>query len=253
LARATAEVQTRIDGYDFSHAALALYDFVYGELCDWYLELIKPRLRAGEPELAGTLLHVLTETLALAHPIIPFVTEEIYAHVPGVAGLLAARVQTDQPRAVDEGAELALGNLIEAIQALRGWRDSAGVKARAVVPARLRADGYEQSHEHLARLARLEISGDGGDPLASVAIPGGVVEILASEEVDLGETERKLDARREKLTAEIERAERKLANEGFVAKAPPEVVAAEREKLARRKAELEALNRPGGDSTGGLG
>jgi valyl-tRNA synthetase len=253
LARATAEIHARIDGYDFSHAALALYDFVYGELCDWYLELIKPRLRAGEPELAATLLHVLTETLALAHPIIPFVTEEIYAHVPGVEGLLAARVQTDPPRAVDEGAELALGNLIEAIQALRGWRDSAGVKARAVVPARLRADGYEQSHEHLARLARLEISGDGGDRLASVAIPGGVVEILASEEVDLGETERKLDARREKLTAEIERAERKLANEGFVAKAPPEVVAAEREKLARRKAELEALNRPGGDSTGGLG
>ena len=75
---------------DFSHAALALYDFVYGELCDWYLELVKPRLRAGEPESAATLLHVLTETLALAHPMIPFVTEEIYRHIPGAEGLLAA-------------------------------------------------------------------------------------------------------------------------------------------------------------------
>ena len=69
-----------------------VYDFVYGELCDWYLELVKPRLRAREPALAPTLLHVLTETVALAHPLIPFETEEIYSHIPGAEGLLAARV-----------------------------------------------------------------------------------------------------------------------------------------------------------------
>src|SRR5450755_3049059 len=91
LERTRAEVHRRIDSYDFSHAALRLYGFVYGELCDWYLELVKPRLRAGDPQLAATLLHVLTETVALAHPIIPFVTEEIYSHIPGVQGLLAAR------------------------------------------------------------------------------------------------------------------------------------------------------------------
>ncbi len=91
LERAKALVAERIERYDFSHAALALYDFVYGELCDWYLELVKPRLRAREPELAPTLLHVLTETVALAHPLIPFETEEIYAHIPGAEGLLAAR------------------------------------------------------------------------------------------------------------------------------------------------------------------
>ena len=249
LARATADVQARIDGYDFAHAALALYDFVYAELCDWYLELVKPRLRAGEPELAATAVYVLTETLTLAHPMIPFVTEEIYAYLPGVDGLLAARVQADPPRAIDEQAEAAMGDLIEAIGALRGWRDSAGVRARAIVPARLRADGYAPTHEHLARLARLEFAGNGGDPVASIPIPGGAVEILASADVDLGQTERKLDARREKLTAEMQRSERKLANHGFVAKARPEVVAAEREKLARLTAELQALNRPDGDST----
>ena len=255
LARATAEVHARIDGYDFSHAALALYDFVYGELCDWYLELVKPRLRAGEPELAATLLHVLTETLALAHPIIPFVTEEIYAHLPGVEGMLAARIQTDPPRAVDEGAEAAMGDLIEAIQALRGWRDLAGVKAGATVRARLAATGYADTAPQLARLARVELvesvestasippgdSPGANPPVASVPIPGGAVEILAGEEVDLGVAQRKLEARREKLAAEIERAERKLANPGFIAKAPPEVVAAEREKLTRLQAELETL------------
>ena len=69
-----------------------LYDFIYGELCDWYLELVKPRLYDGDPDTAATLLHVLTETVTLAHPLIPFVTEEIYGYIPGSEGLLAARV-----------------------------------------------------------------------------------------------------------------------------------------------------------------
>ena len=94
LERARAEVSSRIERYDFAHAALGLYDFVYGELCDWYLELAKPRLRDGDPALQATLLHVLTQTLALAHPIIPFVTEEIHSHVPGAQGLLAGGVES---------------------------------------------------------------------------------------------------------------------------------------------------------------
>ena len=159
LERAKAEVSDRIQRYDFSHAALALYDFVYGELCDWYLELVKPRLRARAPDLGPTLLHVLTETVALAHPLIPFETEEIYAHIPGAEGLLAARV-TSPAGAVDAAAEEVIGNVIEAVQALRGWRDVAEVKAGAVLAARLRATGYEQTAEHLARLARLDFSAD---------------------------------------------------------------------------------------------
>ncbi len=244
LARARADFDARIAGYDFSHAALGLYDFVYGELCDWYLELVKPRLRAGEPELAATLLHVLIETLMLAHPIIPFVTEEIYAHVPGVEGLLAARVR---PRANadtasgDEAAEAALARVIEAVQALRGWRDLAGVKVGTQLSARLLADGYEETAEHLARLARLSFSNDGEQPVASVAVPGGAIEILASDGLDLGAAQRRLEDKRTKLGAEIDRAERKLATPGFVSKAPPAVVQEERDKLARLQAELEAM------------
>ncbi len=154
LERARTEVSRRIESYDFSHAALALYDFIYGELCDWYLELVKPRLRADEPELRGTLLHVLTETVAIAHPLIPFETEEIYSHIPGSEGLLAARV-SDAHDPVDEDAEAAIGRMIEAVQALRGWRDVSGVRAGATVSARLAAPGYEQTAEQLGRLARV--------------------------------------------------------------------------------------------------
>jgi valyl-tRNA synthetase len=240
LERARGEVAGRIEHYDFSHAALGLYDFSYGELCDWYLELVKPRLYDGEDGAVQTLLHVLTETLALAHPIIPFVTEEIYSHVPGAEGLLAARTGVRHAE-LDDRAEEQLARTIEAIQALRGWRDFAGVKAAARVPARLLADGYQETAEHVERLARMSFSSDGGEPVASVPVPGGTVEILADEALDLGAAERKRAAQRLKLEAEIERSEAKLANEKFVAKAPPPVVQAERDKLARLRAELEAL------------
>jgi valyl-tRNA synthetase len=241
LERVRSEIDGRIASFDFAHAALGLYDFVYGELCDWYLELVKPRLRAGERELQATLLHLLSQTLAIAHPMIPFVTEEIYRYIPSAEGLLAAGLPDAPPVALDAKAEASVARVIEAVQALRGWRDFAGVRAAATVPARLAAEGYEETGEHLARLARLTFTSDGAEPVASVPVPGGTVEILPSDDVDLEGVGRRLAARRAKLEAEIERAERKLGNQGFVAKAPPDVVAAEREKLERLRAELESL------------
>ncbi len=247
LERAKALVGERIESYDLSRAALELYDFVYGELCDWYLELVKPRLYDGDPETAGTLLHVLTETVTMAHSTIPFVTEEIYSHIPGAEGLLAARVATPArgDEVLDPAAEAALGDVITAVQAVRAWRDAAGVAARTSLRARLRARGYEETHGHLSRLTRLELidgSSDGADqPAATIPVPGGAIEILAGGDVDLGAAQREREAKRAKLTAEIERARSRLANEGFVAKAPPAVVAAERDKLAALQAELEAL------------
>jgi valyl-tRNA synthetase len=240
LERAKEEVGRRMDAYDFSHAALAVYDFVYGELCDWYLELVKPRLRAGEPELAATLLHVLVQTLALAHPIIPFITEEIYAHVPGSTGLLAAGIEPAEAP-VDHGAEVSLQALIGAVQALRAWRDFAEVRAGAMLPARLAAVGYEDTHEHLARLARLSFEPDGGDPVAAVPVPGGTVELLPTPDVDLGAAERKRAARRSKLEREIGALEAKLSNRSFVEKAPVEIVDKARSDLERLRAEREAL------------
>jgi valyl-tRNA synthetase len=240
LRRAQDEIDRRIGEFDFSHAALALYDFVYGELCDWYLELVKPRLRDGDPDLSATLVWVLTRTLALAHPLIPFVTEEIYSYVPGAHGLLAGGIEV-AAAPEDPEAEAALSDVIAAVQALRGWRDAAGVRPGAVVPARLVAEGYEQTADQVARLARLQFTPDGADPAATIPVPGGAVEILPADDVDVEAAARKLAQRRAKLEAEIARADSKLANPGFTAKAPPHVVAAERDKLERLRAELDAL------------
>jgi valyl-tRNA synthetase len=246
LQRARAAVGEAIDSFEFSRAALSLYDFVYGELCDWYLELVKPRLYEGDPDTAATLLHVLTETVTLAHPLIPFVTEEIYAHIPGSEGLLAGgRAQSGASAGnPDALAEHEVERAIEAIQAIRAWRDAADVKPSAILAAQLRAEGYEETVAHLARLGRLEIGvdGDGLDgAAAAIVIPGGVIHVLASADVDVEAATRKREAKRRELEAEIKRAEGKLANQGFTAKAPPAVVEAERTKLGALRAELEAL------------
>lgn len=245
LARVQTSFAERIAAFDFAKAAQELYDFIYAELCDWYLELIKPRL--DDPVLAGTALHILTETLALAHPVIPFVTEEIWAHVPGAEGLLAARVSAGAAGGVDAGAEAALSDLIAAVTAVRAWRDSAGVKPSAVLSARLEASGYTATGANLERLPRLEWSADAGgepvlEPVAIIPVPGGQIAILPSDEVDLGAADAKRDVHRAKLESEIERAEKKLANPGFVAKARADVVGAEREKLERLRADLGALD-----------
>ena len=132
--------------------------------------------------------------------------------------------------------------ILDAVQGLRAWRDLNGVKVGATLPARLAGDGYEDTKDQLGRLARLSFtSSDGVTPVASVSIPGGVVELLPSPDLDLGAAERKRAARRDVLGTEIERSERKLANDGFVAKAPAHVVQAERDKLAQLRAELETL------------
>ncbi len=240
LARVQQEVGARIERFDFSRAAGELYDFIYGELCDWYLELVKPRLREGDATTAALLVHVLTETVHLAHPVIPFVTEEIYSHIPGAEGLLAGRVQ--QPlTAVDSEAEQAIEGLIAAVQAVRGWRQAAEVKSGAVLEARLEATGYETTGALLAQLARLDLNGHAGESTAAVPIPGGTIAVLAAGAVDTEAAARKVAAKRAEIESEIKRAEGKLSNPGFVAKAPPAVVAAEREKLEKLRAELEAL------------
>jgi valyl-tRNA synthetase len=251
LAQIEADTAARIEDYDFSHAALGLYEFVYGELCDWYLEIVKPRLADTPPQgsdaedrhdLAATLLHVLRETVALAHPIIPFVTEELWSFLDGRGELLAAHpYPRPEESLIDPSAEIDMERAIEAVTALRGWRDSVGASPTLVIDATIDADGYELTTPIVERLARLRFLGSQDEPVAQVAIPCGLVDVHREEGLDLAAADRRRAARREKLTIELDRAAAKLANPSFTAKAPPAVVDGERERVARLTAELEAL------------
>jgi valyl-tRNA synthetase len=243
LQRTIEATAQRLEGFDFSHAALGLYDFVYGELCDWYLELVKPRLYDGDEDAAATLLYVLERTLALSHPVIPFVTEEVWSYLPGdrPALLAGSRFPIAEADLVDAEAEAHVERVIGAVTALRGWRETVGAPAREVIPARLEAAGYDATLEHVARLARFAFDGAGDDAIASVTIPEGTVHVLPTDAVDLEAAERRRRDARSRLESELQRAQHKLANEGFVGKAPPAVVQAERDKAARLQEELDAL------------
>jgi valyl-tRNA synthetase len=174
----------------------------------------------------------------------PFVTEEVWRHMPGERGLLAAEEwPTAQTELIDHPAEAVVGRVKEAVTALRRYRDDVGAPAGARIPARLEAEGYEAIADQVARLARFEFSENGadGEAAAAVAVPGGAVQVLATGDIDPEEAKRRVAAQREQLLGEIKRAEGKLANEKFVSKAPDHVVEAERAKLARYQAELQRL------------
>jgi valyl-tRNA synthetase len=252
LQRAITRFRERIETYDLSHAALDLYGFFYGDFCDWYLELAKPRLYEHEEEVSATVLHVLGQTLRLAHPVLPFVTEEINSFLPRAQGDLAvAPFPAADDALIDEAAEREVASVIEAVRRLRNYRDAVGAAAAARIPARLVASGeadigvYERSLGAIARLARFDITVDGaeGDAVSSVSLEGATVEVLPSEIVDADEARARIEAQREKLVAEIARARGRLANDSFVEKAPPELVRSEREKLERFESELAELER----------
>jgi valyl-tRNA synthetase len=247
LERLTSRVTELYDGFRLSPAALELYSAFWSELCDWYLELAKPRLYADDNRaVSAVLLYALERSLKLLHPVMPFVTEEIWSLMPGGRrGLLAV---APWPHAdgslLDDRAEVELAQLIEAVTALRRYRDEMGAKAGSPVRARLTADDLQGLRDQLARLARFEFVDSAeadGEVLTSVQVPGGAAQVLRSDAFDPDEARKRIAARREQLGKEIERLERKLDNEQFVAKAPPEVVDAERRKLAEHRAALRDL------------
>ncbi len=231
-----ASVTAKLEEYDFAHAAQEAYSFFWSELCDWYLEMVKPRLYEGEAEVSATLLWVLERLLALLHPIMPFVTEEIWSYHPSRQGHLTVhRFPVADESLRDPGAEAEVRAGIELTGRLRAWRDLVDAPAATVLPAR--AEGIEP-REFVGRLARFAFGEDGGDPIAAV----GPVKILASAEIDAEAVAARLGARREELRSEVARAEGKLGNEKFVSRAPAEVVEDERRKLERYRAELEELS-----------
>ncbi|HUC08128.1 MAG TPA: valine--tRNA ligase [Solirubrobacterales bacterium] len=235
LEHTIASVSEKLERYDFAHAVQEAYAFFWSELCDWYLEIAKPRLYEGEVEVSANLLWVLERTLALLHPIMPFVSEEVWSYHPSRKGHLAVHdFPAVETRFFDSEAEQEVERGIELTRRLRAWRDM--VDAPAATQLAGRVEG-EQPQEFVGRLSRFKFEDDGGDPIASV----GAVKVLDSAEIDAGAVAERLEKRREELRSEVVRAEGKLANEKFVARAPAELVEEERAKLERHRAELEEL------------
>ena len=181
------EVRAGVESYRFDMAARAVYEFVWNEYCDWYLEIAKPRIYDGDPEISQVLLHTLERTLALAHPVMPFVTEAIWEYHPYRDGHMVVHSfpEADASR-ISESVESETGAAIALTRQLRGWRDMAGVPPKIVLQARGDASAIP---EFVARLGRVDIGAHEGESVATVAGFG----ILASDELDMGAVTDRID------------------------------------------------------------
>ena len=250
LQRAEAEIGQQLGEYRFDLAAQALYHLVWDEYCDWYLEIAKTQIQTGTPEeqraTRRTLLRVLETILRLAHPFIPFITEELWQTIAPMAGrkthdtiLLAGYPICDNAR-IDNAAEAQIERLKGLVSACRNLRGEMSLSPATRVPLIIAAPSAEQDElstatailKALAKLADVRfVEALPTDALAPVAVLGNV-QLMLEVEIDVPAEIARLEKEIERLEGEIKKAEGKLGNASFVDRAPPAVVEQERQRMA---------------------
>ncbi|OPZ11460.1 MAG: Valine--tRNA ligase [Alphaproteobacteria bacterium ADurb.BinA280] len=260
LDRMLAEVHTQFDAYRFDLASQALYEFTWNEFCDWFLEFAKPAFGSDDHALAQstrhTLLHVLETLLRALHPLIPFVTEEIWQYVAPKLGRAAASISSQaypQPSETDyRSAEADIEWLKRIVSSLRQIRSELGLSPGRAVSLRLlgdapsdrsRLDRFRAQIAFLCRLDSLEwLSSETDIPAAAPAVVGDLRLFIPLEGlVDLGAERTRLDKEIKRIEVEIAKCQGKLGNDNFVANAPEDVVAQERQRLSDFSTQLGGL------------
>lgn len=247
LTRAAKEITDGIASYRFNEAGAAAYRFVWNHVCDWYVELLKPVFmgddEAAKAESRATMAFVLDEIYKLLHPMMPFMTEELWAQTAGegrTRSTLLCHAAWPQPDFEDAGSAAEINWLIDLVSGVRSVRSEMNVPPAAIAPLVLlgandETKGRLARHEAaIRRLARVgEISHAEAAPAASAQFVVGEATacLPLGTLIDVEAEAARLQKEIAKVTEEIARLHKKLSNEKFVANAPEEVVAAEREKL----------------------
>jgi valyl-tRNA synthetase len=269
FSRAAGEVDDRFAAFRFDEACNRLYHFFWGELCDWYIELAKPPLlgrqdAAERPRVGDVLLSVLDRSLRLLHPVMPFLTEELWHRLPGHEAvhpetIALAPYPVARPDWEDDEIEARMGALIEAVTRVRSLAAELGV-----LPGRGAGQGLTVHlwideggdpglgaflEEQKTVLEALCPTGEAGSVELGPAPEGASRDLAAGVNLGLvahareagGEERGRLEAELGRLEGEIARARERLANRQFLAKAPPEIVAGNRRRLAELEERRERL------------
>lgn len=255
LQRVEADIEQAFSTYRFDLISQAIYQFVWDEYCDWYLEIAKVQIAKGSESqqraTRRTLVRVLETILRLAHPIIPFITEELWQTVSVVAGrrktdekasLMTQSYPVSVPSRIDELAEGHVAQLKSCVDAVRALRSEMGLSPAEKVPliASFEGDSNQETFlvktaDIIAALGKLSevnvVNSLPSDSPAPVQIVGNV-RLMLHVEIDVEAEILRLSKELEKISTEITKCEGKLGNESFVARAPEAVVAQEKERLA---------------------
>jgi valyl-tRNA synthetase len=241
LNRGIAEISEAYEAFDLGRAARLVYDLVWSEFCDWYLEAAKPALREGNTATLRTLEDTLATLLKLLHPIMPFITSELYQALTGDSRQLALQ-DWPTPLERDLGAEKAFQTLQETITATRNLRAELGIPPQQEIAVQIEGPGAALVMENLSLFRFLgKADATPGKPEKALAQVAPDVTVYLQPEGDLSGFLERQKKRLAELEKAVESAERKLTNPGFVERAKPEVVQAERERLAENKAQLERI------------
>ena len=254
-ARAGALVDSALEQYRFNDAANGLYAFVWGKVCDWYVELAKPLFQgedaAAKAETQATMAWAIDQCLIMLHPIMPFITEQLWGDIADRSDML---VHTDWPvygaELIDADADREMNWVISLIEKIRSLRTEMRVNAGAKIPmVQLELDAAGQTAlannlTMIKRLARIEdLTQADTAPKGAIVLPvtGGSFCLPLADVIDVAAEKARLSKSIDKLTKEVTGIERKLQNEKFIAKAPEAVVAENRARLVSAGEEMEKL------------
>lgn len=256
LAETAREVTRQLDRYEFGEAGRTLYTFIWDEFCDWYIELAKLTLygddRGTKRTTQSVLTYVLDRTLRLLHPFMPFITEEIWQHLPtkGISISVSQWPEADADVQFPEAAQ-QMAFIMDIIRHVRNIRAESNVPANKSVELIVRPDEeyvsvverHQPYIERLAKTDKLTIQQDAERPekAMSAVVSGAELFLPLAGLIDVDKELERLKKELETLNQEVERVEKKLANEGFVSKAPEHIVEAERQKGADYREKREKV------------
>jgi len=260
--RVTQTVAQALDEYRYNEAAGTLYKFVWHEFCDWYLEAIKPDLygdigEARKQSSLSTLWHVLRNTLILLHPFVPFITEELWHHLPGTTGsvMQAAYPAPGTETAVDtpsEKAETDMRQVIDVITGIRNIRGEMNIQPSLTLSVSIQSDDENMRTSlsaqtalisHLAKLESMTVGPTGAKPSgAATAVAGNAtIYVLLEGILDVGKETARLEKEIGKITGEITGVSKKLSNQDFLNKAPEAIIQKVRDKHETLQEKMEKL------------
>jgi valyl-tRNA synthetase len=254
VAKTARTVAEAIETYKFNEAAHALYQFIWGTYCDWYLEFTKPILAgadaAAAAETRGAIGWALGQQIGMLHPLMPFITEELWSQCGGEGMAITAPWPALPDRAVDGEAAVEMDWVVRLIAQVRSIRAEMNVPVAAHIELRLKdlsaasAARLASHRDVILRLARLKSAE------ASDAIPAGAVQgvhdeatliLPVADVIDIAQERARLEKELKSTDGEVGKLEKKLANESFVSRAPEEVVEENRERLAEERQKREQL------------